>query len=127
MDVRAIQQQQSHTATPPAGAGQSARGADAGFRDILAGKLGRSPDAVRFSRHAAQRIESRNLSLSDEQLDRIRESVDKAAAKGAKESVFVMDSLALVVSIDNRTVITCVDRQDMKQSIFTNVDSVAFL
>ncbi len=49
--------------------------------------------------------------------------MDKAAAKGARESLILMDNLALVVSIRNRTVITAVDEKRMKEHVFTNIDS----
>jgi len=127
MDVRQVSLKPINTATPQKVAGQPGVGTQTSFSAILAEKIDHADQAVKFSRHAVERIESRNLVLTRDQLDRIQDSVDKAAAKGAKESVLVMDSMALLVSIDNRTVITCVDRQDMKENIFTNVDSVAFL
>jgi flagellar operon protein len=49
--------------------------------------------------------------------------VDKAEAKGAKESLVLVDDVALVVSVKNRTVITAVDRQHLKENVFTNIDS----
>ena len=52
---------------------------------------------------------------------------DKAAAKGSKQSLFVMGDVAMVVSIKNRTVITAVDSQSMKENVFTNIDSAAII
>jgi flagellar operon protein len=49
--------------------------------------------------------------------------VEKAAAKGAKESLVLVDEAALVVSIKNKTVITAVDKSALKDNVFTNIDS----
>ena len=55
--------------------------------------------------------------------DRVMSGVDRAAAKGAKESLVMVDNVALVVSIRNRTVITAVDKDHLKDNVFTNIDS----
>ncbi len=59
--------------------------------------------------------------------DRVKEGVDRAAAKGARESLVLMDNVALVVSIKNRTVITAVDKANLKESVFTNIDSAVIV
>ncbi len=97
------------------------------FKDLLLNKLSSNDKSVKFSKHALERMQSRDLKLSDEQIKKIEDYVDKAAQKGSKESVFVLDGMSMVMSIDNRTVITCMDAKDMQENILTNVDSVAFL
>jgi len=52
---------------------------------------------------------------------------DKAAAKGSKQSLFMMGDTAMVVSIKNRVVITAVDSDSMKDNVFTNIDSAAII
>ncbi|MDD4343286.1 MAG: flagellar biosynthesis protein, partial [Eubacteriales bacterium] len=39
----------------------------------------------------------------------------------------LMDDLAFVVSIKNRTVITAVDGNSMKDNVFTNIDSAVII
>ena len=56
-------------------------------------------------------------------LARLGDGVDRAAGKGARASVVFVDATAFVVSVPNRTVITAVDREHMKQQVFTNIDS----
>ena len=56
-------------------------------------------------------------------MERLRSAVDKAAGKGSRDSLVLMDDLAMVVSITNRTVVTVVDRENLKQNVFTNIDS----
>jgi flagellar operon protein len=57
----------------------------------------------------------------------LKDAVNRAEAKGAKESLILMDRLALVVSVKNRTVITAVDDQNLKDNIFTNIDSAVIV
>jgi flagellar operon protein len=79
------------------------------------------------SGHAQTRLQSRNIELGESEWNRVLEGVDRAAAKGAKESLVFVDDAALVVSIKNRTVITAVDRQHLKENVFTNIDSAVIV
>jgi flagellar operon protein len=82
---------------------------------------------LKFSAHAMQRLESRNIKLTTDDVARMNAMADKAAAKGAKQSLFLMNDVAMVVSIKNRTVITAVDQDSMKDNVFTNIDSAAII
>ncbi len=105
---------------PPTGAGS--------FRDVL--RTAQAPavaQPLKFSAHAQQRLESRNIRLTADDVAKMNVMADKAAAKGAKQSLFMMRDTAMVVSITNRTVITAVDQQSMKENVFTNIDSAAII
>lgn len=80
-------------------------------------------DRLRISGHAKTRLDSRNIELGKPEWERVLAGVDKAAAKGSKESLVLVDDVALVVSVKNRTVITAVDRANLKDNVFTNIDS----
>lgn len=82
---------------------------------------------VSFSQHALQRMESRNLDFSEQDLAKLDDTVEKMAQKGAKESLIYMKDVALVVSVTNKTVITAMDGASAKENIFTNIDSAAIL
>jgi flagellar operon protein len=105
--------QPTPTQTRPAGQGPD-------FATIL-------QDRLKVSGHAKTRLESRNIQLDKDQWDRVLGGVDRAAAKGAKESLVMLDDVALVVSIRNRTVITAVDSQHLKENVFTNIDSAVIV
>jgi flagellar operon protein len=81
-----------------------------------------APD-IQVSRHATARLESRGIHLSDADLGELSDAVDKLAAKGARESLVLMDENAFIVGVPRRTVITALPRQDAAGSIFTNIDS----
>lgn len=82
---------------------------------------------LKFSAHAQARLQSRNISLSTEDLVRLKQGVAQAAAKGARESLVLKDGVAFVVSVKNNTVITAVDAQSMKGNVFTNIDSAVIV
>lgn len=82
---------------------------------------------LKFSAHAKERLALRNISLSTEDLARIGDAVNKAAAKGARQSLLVMEDLAFIVSVTNRTVITALDGNSMKENVFTNIDSAVIV
>ena len=110
------------TATRPAGRPGAA---EPGFEGILAGRLrqAEAPGAVRWSAHAVQRLSQREISITPEMQQRLEGAVDRLAAKGGRESVVLMDGMAFVVSVANRTVITAVDQTAMRDQVFTNIDS----
>ncbi len=82
---------------------------------------------LKFSAHAQARLNSRNIVLSAGDLQRLRQGVAQAAAKGARESLVLKDNVAFVVSVKNATVITAVDAQSMQGSVFTNIDSAVIV
>ena len=77
---------------------------------------------VRFSKHAATRLSERNISLSEGQLKRLSEGMDKASGKGIKEPLVLIDNLAFIVSTGSRTVITATSQDQTQDNIFTNID-----
>ena len=82
---------------------------------------------IKISGHAQTRLASRQITLTGEDVAKVGLAMTRAAAKGSKDSLFLMDKTALVVSIANRTVITAVSRESLKENIFTNIDSAMFL
>ncbi|NGQ94012.1 flagellar protein [Brevibacillus sp. SYP-B805] len=80
-----------------------------------------------FSQHALNRLQERGIALAPADVTRLEQAVQKAADKGAKESLVMMDNVAYVISIVNRKVITAVDEGHMKENVFTNIDSAIFV
>jgi flagellar operon protein len=79
-----------------------------------------------FSKHAVQRLERRGLEVDPTTLSRLTDGLDRAAGKGSRDAVVLVDDTAFVVSVANRTVITAVGRDQMKDHVFTNIDSAVF-
>ena len=78
---------------------------------------------VQFSGHAVQRLERRGIAVEPATLQRLDDAVDRAAGKGARDAVVFIDGTAFVCSVQNRTVITAVDQEHMREHVFTNIDS----
>ena len=95
------------------------------LQDQVAAQAARA--GVKLSGHAQARLASRQITLSGEDLSRIGDAMTRAAAKGARSSLVLMDKAALVVSVPNRTIITAVDKAALKENIFTNIDSAMIL
>jgi len=109
----------------PAPAARPLPGPPAGpaFGDVLAAKLRPQAGPLRFSGHALERLERRGIVVDDASLARLAEGVGRLAAKGARASLVLVDDKAFVVSVPNRTVVTAVDAQHMREQVFTNIDS----
>jgi flagellar operon protein len=60
-------------------------------------------------------------------MKQLQEAVGRARAKGARESLVLMGELALVVSVKNNTVITAVDGANLRENVFTNIDSAVII
>lgn len=89
-----------------------------GFADVL----DRTP-RVHFSKHALQRVQRREVTLDQPTLQRLSAGVDRAEAKGSRDAVVFVGRDAFVVSVTNRTVITAVPQDRMRDHVFTNIDS----
>ena len=82
---------------------------------------------VKFSGHAQTRLASRQISLTEGDVTRLGNAMTQAAAKGSRDSLMLLDKTAFVVSVANRTVITAVAQDALKDNIFTNIDSAMIL
>lgn len=78
---------------------------------------------IKFSNHAIERMQSRGISFKADDMTKLNEAVDRAANKGSRDSLILMNDSALIVSVKNRTVVTVMDQAALKENVFTNIDS----
>lgn len=97
------------------------------FGEIWKQKTEESNTQLRFSKHAANRLADRKLSLSDEQMNRLTQGAKKAGEKGIKESLVMVDQLAFIVNVPNNMVITAMDQNQANGNIFTNIDGAVIV
>ncbi len=93
------------------------------FNEILTKTLDNTSNEsqpVEFSKHAQVRMNDRNIKLSSDQMERIEKGVTQAREKGIKDSLLLVDDLALIVNVRNNLVVTAVDESQDK--VFTNID-----
>lgn len=92
------------------------------FGDILDKKIQKNEENVVFSKHANQRFEQRNIKLTETEIEKISDAINRADEKGIKNSLIMMDDIVLIANIKSRTIVTAVD--SAKDKVFTNVDGV---
>ncbi|MFQ9934491.1 MAG: TIGR02530 family flagellar biosynthesis protein [Lachnospiraceae bacterium] len=90
------------------------------FEDLFKEKL-------KFSKHADERLATRNINLTSEQMDRLNAGMKKASEKGINESLMLMDNLAFIVNVKNNTVITAMDSSGTDERVFTNIDGAVIV
>ena len=82
---------------------------------------------IKFSKHAANRLNDRNIELTSEQLERLSDGTRKAGEKGIRESLVLVDELAFIVNTGSNTVITAMGQAETKENIFTNIDGAVII
>lgn len=94
------------------------------FRTILERERARGATApLKFSAHAQARLQAAGIHISPQDATRLQQAVERAGAKGARQSLILLDGTAFLVSVKNRTVITAIEESRAKENVFTNIDS----
>lgn len=93
----------------------------ASFADSLQNEYSKS--GIQFSKHAAQRMQSRGMEMTPGLLSDLNQAVQRARDKGSKDAVLIGDKSAFIVNIPNNTIVTMMTEREMKENIFTNIDS----
>jgi flagellar operon protein len=109
-------------ALTPVGPGRAATPRPSPDGPRFADELGRQV-GFRFSAHAEQRLAARGVSFDSSQLTRLEGGIDAAAAKGSKEALVLVDQVAMVVAVQNRTVVTALPHDEAGPAVFTNIDA----
>ena len=82
---------------------------------------------VKFSKHAMERLQTRNIKLSSDDLNKINDAVNKAAEKGVKETLIIMGNSAFIANVRNKTIITAATEDNLKNNVFTNIDGAVII
>jgi flagellar operon protein len=119
--IRQVQQNQINSSIKPI-----QKNVGHSFSNILQQKL-ETQEELKFSKHASMRLDSRQIQLTSDQLNRLEAGISKAEAKGIKESLVLMDNVALVVNVTNKTVVTAMDQSEAREHVFTNIDGAVVI
>ena len=109
---------------------KTAYSTDISFEDVLRQKKSQAvmeSSELKFSKHAVNRLNDRNILLTDSQNVRLENGVKQASEKGITESLVLIDSLAFIVNIPNKTVVTAMDQTETNSNIFTNIDGAVII
>ncbi|MFV9567464.1 TIGR02530 family flagellar biosynthesis protein [Thermoanaerobacter mathranii] len=101
----------------------SNNGTSTAFKEVLNEKI----DELKFSKHSLMRMEMRNVKITQEEYQKLLEAVNKATQKGVNDSLIIMDNKAFVVNLKSKTVITAMDGEMLKNSVFTNIDGAVII
>lgn len=105
---------------------QSDKLSNGSFKDLLEKQINKKESFV-ISKHAAERLKERNINFNEDDMKNINEGINRAEEKGAKDTLIFYKDTALITSIKNRTIITALDKENSKNNVFTNIDSVVIL
>jgi flagellar operon protein len=86
-----------------------------------------APAALKFSNHAIDRMQARGIRFSPEQMGKIQNAIGKAESKGARNTLLLTDDAAMIVSVKDKTVVTVMDKTQLKENVFTNIDSTVMV
>ena len=106
---------------------QQNTGVKTNFKELFDKEQTKISNELKFSAHAQNRLQERNIVMSPENNSRLNQAVNRILEKGGKESLVLMDDLAFVVSAQNKTVITAMDNSSIKNNVFTNIDSAVIV
>jgi flagellar operon protein len=93
----------------------------------LTADLGMISQPLKFSTHAAQRMQERKIKLDEPTMAKVNEAVRKAEAKGLEDTLILTGDAALIVSVKNKTVITAMDKAQLTGNVFTNIDGAVIV
>lgn len=97
----------------------------AGFETVLQKEIQKSQN-IKFSKHALERLQQRKIQLTTQEVNKLDSAINKAAEKGIKETLIIMNNKAFIASVPNRTVITAAADNQLKENVFTNIDGAIF-
>lgn len=100
---------------------------DASSDKKVAGASLQPAATLKFSNHAVDRMQARGVRFSPEEMGKIEQAAAKALAKGAKNCLLISDQAALIVDLKDKTVVTVMDKANLKENVFTNIDSTVMV
>lgn len=95
------------------------------FRTALTNQLNRQP--VKLTKHAMERMESRNIHFSSAEWNQIHDKMREAKEKGVNDSLVLTPQAALVVNAPKNTVITAMNLSEANSHIFTNINGTILI
>lgn len=95
------------------------------FKDIL--NQVSSEKSIKFSKHALNRLEERDIQLSNDDIAKITNAVQQAEGKGIRDALILMGDKAFIANVKSRTIVTATAEQNLKDNVFTNIDGAVII
>ena len=106
--------------TGAAGQGES----QPAFEELL---QDRAREGLNFSKHAAKRMNEREIAVDTQLMSDLEHAVEEARKKGARDVAVIGAQGVFIVNVPNNTVVTTMSQSDMKERVFTNIDSAVLM
>ena len=107
-----------------AGSVRDGNGEGASFGQVLKARM---DDSLNFSKHASRRLEERGVAVDSQLLGRLEHAVEEARRKGARDVAVIGSQGVFIVNVPNNVVVTTMTQDDMKDRVFTNIDSAVLM
>ncbi|MFZ8933110.1 MAG: TIGR02530 family flagellar biosynthesis protein [Bacteriovoracaceae bacterium] len=103
------------------------KGKSSEFGELVQKEIEREDKGINISTHAAKRLKERNIEVNSEEFYKLKDAVDKLKEKGGKESLIITNTGAYIVDVKNNTIVTAIDKENIRDNIFTKIDSTILL
>ena len=97
------------------------------FEEVVLKTQLESTSELKFSKHASMRLSERDITLTESQSARLENGVDAASKKGINDSLVLVDNLAFIVNVPNKTVVTAMVQTETNSNVFTNIDGAVIM
>lgn len=84
-------------------------------------------EMLNFSKHAVKRLEEREIAIDNRFVGELEQAVESARKKGARDVAVISSQGVFIVNVPNNIVVTTISQDDMKEKIFTNIDSAVIM
>lgn len=106
----------------------SVQGQNVDFKSLLEQQLRqKEATSLTFSKHAQQRVEARQIDVSNTELTKLNDAVMKAKSKGVKDALILNGDTMFIVNTASNTVVTALKGSEMKENVFTNIDGTVII
>lgn len=102
------------------------QGSQKSFDEVLA-NINKNKEDIKFSKHAAKRLVNRNMNINLKEMKRLETAFEQAKTKGVKDALIIMDNKAFIANINSKTIITTVNKNQLKENVFTNIDGAVII
>ncbi|MCI8517833.1 MAG: flagellar operon protein [Hungatella sp.] len=126
MDIREVGLLESRTSSIPGQrvAPPGAGGNQTDFKTLL---QERASAGLNFSKHAARRMNERGIAVDSQLMSNLEHAVEGARKKGARDVAIIGQQGVFIVNVPNNTVVTTMSQDDMRERVFTNIDSAVLM
>jgi len=97
------------------------------FSNLLNEQIGKNngtgTDGLNLSVHAARRLKERGMEIDGNEFLKIKNAMNMLRDKGGQDSLIITGKGAYIVDVENRKIVTAMDKDSMTQNVFTKIDS----